>query len=332
MSAAALSPADEPAKPAFETDTLAGSVAILLGLTIAQRLVGLLRGVLFCRWLDADELGQWDLSFGFLMMAAPVALLGLPGSFGRYVEYFRQRGQLKTFLTRIAICSVALAVLATSIAIAGNRWFSRLIFGGDDCGELVVWLALGLGAWIAHSVLAALFNSLRLTRVVSAMHFLNSLAFALLGIGLLLGWRRSAVSVVGAFGGACLLSSAAGLLWGRRVWRELPTTTGRSTQREFWGKLLPFALWVWVTNWLANLFGLADRYLLVHHSGLPEVEALALVGQYHSSRVVPLLFLGVAEMIAALVTPHLSHDWEAGRRDSVPRRLNLILKLFALAV
>src|SRR6185437_12516006 len=281
---------------------------------------------------DADELGQWDLSFGFLMMAAPVALLGLPGSFGRYVEYFRQRGQLKTFLTRIAICSVALAVLATSIAIAGNRWFSRLIFGGDDCGELVVWLALGLGAWIAHSVLAALFNSLRLTRVVSAMHFLNSLAFALLGIGLLLGWRRSAVSVVGAFGGACLLSSASGLLWGRRVWRELPTTTGRSTQREFWGKLLPFALWVWVTNWLANLFGLADRYLLVHHSGLPEVEALALVGQYHSSRVVPLLFLGVAEMIAALVTPHLSHDWEAGRRDSVPRRLNLILKLFALAV
>ncbi|HEX5499174.1 MAG TPA: polysaccharide biosynthesis C-terminal domain-containing protein, partial [Thermomicrobiales bacterium] len=237
-----------------------------------------------------------------------------------------------TFFRRIGVCSALLAALATATAIAGNRWFSRLIFGGDDCGELVVWLALGLGAWIAHSVLSSLFNALRMTRVVSAMHFLNSLAFALLAVGLLLGWRRSALSVVGAFGGACALSSAAGLIWGRRVWRELPATTSRSSPGEFWGKLLPFAVWIWITNWLANLFGLADRYLLVHHSGLPEIEALALVGQYHSARVVPLLFLGIAEMIAALITPHLSHDWEAGRRDSVPRRLNLILKCFAFAV
>ena len=66
--------------------------------------------------------------------------------------------------------------------------------------------------------------------------------------------------------------------------------------------------------------------MLVHHSGLPEIEALALVGQYHSARIMPLLFLGVAELLAALITPHLSHDWEAGRRESVVRRLNLLLK------
>jgi len=81
-------------------DSLAASVLMLFALTVVQRMIGFLRGVLFCRWLDAEQLGQWDLAFGFLMLAAPLAVLGLPGSYGRYLEYYRQRGQLKPFLRR----------------------------------------------------------------------------------------------------------------------------------------------------------------------------------------------------------------------------------------
>lgn len=323
---------DEPAPPPLHADTLASGVVLLLGLTIAQRLLGFLRGVLFCRWLDAEQLGQWDLSFGFMMMAAPVALLGLPGSFGRYVEYFRQRGELSVFLRRMAVCTTLLTCLAVAAAIAGARGFSRLIYGSEDCRRLVVWLALGMGAWMCHMVLMALFNALRMTRVVSAMQFLNSAAFAVLGVGLLIAWQPSAEVVVGAFGAACLISSAIGATYVRRIWNGLAPTAGPAPQREFWAKLAPFALWIWIANWLAHLFGLADRYLIIHHSGLPEVAALELVGQYHSSRIVPLLFLGVAEMLAALVTPHLTHDWEAGRREDVPRRLNLLLKSFGFVL
>ena len=36
----------------------------------------------------------------FIMLAAPVIVLSLPGTFSRYVEHYRQRGQLKTFLKR----------------------------------------------------------------------------------------------------------------------------------------------------------------------------------------------------------------------------------------
>jgi O-antigen/teichoic acid export membrane protein len=86
---------------------------------------------------------------------------------------------------------------------------------------------------------------------------------------------------------------------------------------------------VWVSNALANAFGLADRWMLIHFSGWSEPDALAQIGQYHSARVVSLLFLGIAEMLAGMVTPHLAFDWEAGRRDEVSSRLNFILKLFA---
>src|SRR5690349_10543622 len=107
MSLALEPPADEtieiaaaPAKssPPLRHETLAQSVVALLVLAVLQRGIGFVRGVLVCRWLSPDELGQWDLAFSFLTLAAPLAVLGLPGSFGRYVEHFRQRGMLGTLV------------------------------------------------------------------------------------------------------------------------------------------------------------------------------------------------------------------------------------------
>ena len=55
------------------------------------------------------------------------------------------------------------------------------------------------------------------------------------------------------------------------------------------------------------------------------------MGNYHASRVVPTLLVSIAAMLAAMITPHLSHDWEAGRREQVAARLRLFVKLFGLA-
>ena len=44
---------------------LATSVMLMLVMTVLQRLVGFGRGIVFCRWLDPEQLGQWDVAFGF---------------------------------------------------------------------------------------------------------------------------------------------------------------------------------------------------------------------------------------------------------------------------
>jgi O-antigen/teichoic acid export membrane protein len=82
---------DQFASRSLRPDTLAASVVILLAANIVQRSVGFGRGILFCRWLTPDELGTWEMAYSFLLLAAPVVVLGLPGSFGRYLERFRQR-------------------------------------------------------------------------------------------------------------------------------------------------------------------------------------------------------------------------------------------------
>ncbi|MGD0516345.1 MAG: hypothetical protein ABSA26_02310, partial [Thermoguttaceae bacterium] len=86
----------------WRTDSLVHSVVLWLALMAVQRAVGFLRAILFCRWLDVGQLGLWDMTFGFLMLAGPLAMLALPGTFGRYAEYYRLRGQLRPFLARTA--------------------------------------------------------------------------------------------------------------------------------------------------------------------------------------------------------------------------------------
>ena len=86
---------------------------------------------------------------------------------------------------------------------------------------------------------------------------------------------------------------------------------------------------MWLTNALANLFSYVDRYVILHHCGLDEDAALALVGNYHTARVLPLLMSSVAVTVAGAMLPHLSHDWESGRRRQVGERTLLTLKLFS---
>jgi PST family polysaccharide transporter len=318
--------------PELRTDSLADSVLILLGLTVVQRLVGFCRAILFCRWLDPEQLGRWEMAFSFLLLAAPLAVLAVPGAFGRYVELYCRQGQLRTFLRRTVPVCAGLAAASLGLVLLGRRWFSQLIFGTPDHAGLVALLAVSLIAVVAHNFLIELFTALRNVRLVSAMQLASGLAFAVLGICLLLGWQRSAGSVVVAYGGACLVTAVLGFWWLRRVWRSAPRVAPPLTHRALWSKMMPFAGWMLLAAMMANLFAIADRYMIIHYSSLSPAEALSLVGQYHSSRVVPLLLVSIALMLGRMITPHLSSDWEAGRRDQVAARLALFLKLCGFAL
>ncbi len=313
-------------------DSLATSVAILLVVSILQRTVGFGRGILFCRWLTPEELGNWDMAYSFLLMASPVVVLGLPGSFGRYVERFRQRGQLRTFLRRSTIVTALLTLLAIVTLVVAAPQFSDFIFGRSDHVPRVILVAACLVAVILHHYLEALFAALRKFRIVSTMQFCQSMSFAVISLGLLWWWRAATESIIVGYGVACLISSVGMLLWAGPALLELAAPDEASTHREFWPPLARFAAWVWMTNLLCHLFAIVDRYMLVHWSGLDNATALAEVGNYHASRIVPLLFISLADLLAGVVMPYLSHDWEAGERKRVSNRLNLVLKMTSLGM
>ncbi len=313
-------------------DSLAASIFVLLVVSVVQRSVGFGRGILFCRWLAPDELGQWDMAYSFLLLAAPLVVLGLPGSFGRYLERYRQRQQLRVFLSRAAAWTAAFTGAAVGIIALWTPSVSSLVFGRPDRKSLVMLMTGSLVSVILHHFLESLFAALRKFRIVSMMQFCQSLLFAVISLGLLWSWRQSAASIVIGYGAACLISAVGAILFTGRSLAEVASPGTTVTHREFWPPLVRFAVWIWLTNLLCNLFAVVDRYMLLHYSGMDNDTALTQVGYYHSSRVVPLLLISLADMLAGIVMPYLSHDWERGDRQLVSDRLNLILKLTAIGM
>lgn len=317
---------------AARSESLADGILILLAFTIVQRSVGFLRSILFCRWLDPEQLGEWDMAFGFLMLAAPLSVLALSSSFRRYVEHYRQQGLLRRFLSRITAVYFLLGGGSVALVLLARSWVSTLVFGAPDRGGLVVLMALCLAAIIAHHYFLDLFGALRNARLLAGIQMANSLVFAVVGVLLLSVWRCDASSVVIAFGVACTVCAAMGTVAVRHVWCGFSDTAGSEKTLSAWRKILPFVGWVSLANFMGSTFDVADRYMIVHFSTYSPSEALTQVGLYHSCRVVPLLLVSVVAMAGSIITPHLSHDWETGRRDRVSMRIQLLLKLFGFGL
>ncbi|MEX2187253.1 MAG: lipopolysaccharide biosynthesis protein [Pirellulales bacterium] len=321
---------DEPSGP--RADTLFGSLTCVLLLAVAQRGLGFVREVLLCRWLDQDEVGQWALAFLFLASGAAIVSLGIQGSMTRYVEHYRQRGQLRTYLRRVACTSLLLAIAAALVVGAFRETFSELLFGRGDRQELIVVLAAALGVVVVHNFLLDFFTALRLFRVVSAMQFAGGTMFVVLSIAAMLAWRADSLAVAAAYGAAqlCVVVAAGVIAW--RTSRSFAADSSTSTHRSFWPHVLRASAALWGYNCLNNLFEVADRYMLVHVSGLEAEAALALVGAYHSARVVPSLLATGAMLVASTLMPHWSHAWESGRRAEIAQRQLVALKLMALGL
>lgn len=312
-------------------DSLAFGLFFALGLSVFQRLTGLVRSVLFCRLLTDAELGQWSLIFSFLIAFAPLAVLGLPGLFRRYVAHYQHRGQLKTFLIRISAASLFFASIAVSGLLLWQEQVAWLLFRSADQSPLIPTIALLVFAVIIANFFTELMESLRQVRLVSWMRFVSSLVFALAGVSLIFVCDNGVTAVSLGYFAASITVCIPAVAFLARHWGQMGQTDVEPlTHRSLWYKLAPFAAWIWVINILTNLFEISDRYMLLHLSATSVAEAQALVGQYHSGRIIPVLLVGIASLLGGILMPYLSASWELGDRERVGRQVKLALKGVAI--
>lgn len=317
---------------AVPTDSLGSAVIVAVALAIAQRLIGLGRSFLTCSWLDAEELGRWDMAFSFLVFVAPLAVFSLPGVLGRYVEHYRPRGQLKAFLARILGTAGLLAILSSVVLVAAGEDISRLLFGSAESPATIAWLAAALLGTLALNALVELLTALRLQRFSSGVVFAQSLAFAGL-TALLLGlWPNRAEGVMAAYVLATAASGAVAAVLVMRAWRGLPAVRAAGSPRAIWPRVLPFAAWLWFTNAIENAFGLVGRYVMLHAGTLDASSALEQIGHYHSAQIIVVVLLNIATIVGALLTPYLARDWEHGASERAAVRIGLATKLTGLGL
>ncbi len=315
------------------SDSIASGVVFALLLTVGQRIVGFIRGILFCRIMTDQELGQWSMLWSFLMLLAPLAVLGLPGCFGRYTEYYRHRGQLRTFIQRIAAVSLVLTLALVAVMVSAPEWMSWLIFRDSGHVAIVLSLAAALVVVSASNFLSSLMESLRQVRAVTAMRFITGIAFAVVGTAMITCMQDRSAAATLAYAISCLLGSipAIWFLCKHRSSIVDETKSEPLQHSTMWRKIAPFAAWLWASNLFHNLFEVSDRYMLIHWSDTAADLAHGFVGQYHSGRVVPLLLVSVAAVIGGLLMPYMSAAWEKGDRDLTCRQSKWSIKLLSLA-
>ena len=327
---AALSKKNAREKRELVSDSIATGLIFALLLTVGQRVIGFGRGILFCHFMTDQELGQWSMVWSYLMLMAPLAVLGLPGCFGKYSEYYRQRGQLGSFIGRIAIISFTTTTTLAALVFFMPETFSWILFRDTENAYLVRLIAVGLVFVGASNFLSTLMESLRQVKVVTMMRFITGVSFAVVGVLLLSTFEAKSAAATIGFSVACLIGvlPAFWVLWNGRD--SFNTEGDALTHSTMWKRIVPYAAWLWVSNVAHNLFEVADRYMLIHWSSGTAVEAQSAVGQYHSGRVVPLLLVGVAAMLAGVLLPYLSEAWEKGRKDLAVRQLNWTIKLTSI--
>lgn len=296
----------------FAVDSLVVGVVAMAAMTVVQKGIGFVRGIAFGYWLDDGELGRWSLAISFLNLAAPLIVLGLPGTFGRYLGEFFDRGHMRAFLTRALACSCLTAVIGIGLFLAFADQASWLFFGDFDERSLVIATALALLGVLTLNTASEIFTSLRVNRLVSSMQFLHATLFALLSVGLLASGFSSAELLIAVYGIAAALAAIPGVRLLATRWRRIPTSEDAPVWTDVGRKLAAMAFWIWIVNILANLFDSADRYVLVHFTNLTAEASQGLVGQYQSSLLLPSLLIGMGTAFGGAMLPHLARSRAKG--------------------
>ena len=315
----------------LRADSLLVGVAAILFVTVFQRGIGFARNLLLCRYLDDTELGRWSLALSALMFLAPLVVLGLPGTFGRYVEAFRREGQLRRFIWQTAAICLAVGMTAALALWLFRGHASYLLFNDATYGDLVAVVAGALLVVAAANFVSELLMALCLGRLLSVLQLASSFTFAAVALGGVAWFDGGAEAVVwGYASGSAVVALVGGYVlarYGRTMFEEAV----QRRPRRIWRAIVPFAWWMWVTNLVANLYESIDRLMLVHwapSSGTPE----ALVGQYHAALVVPAMLVAVAGMLAGVLLPYLSADWEEGDGERLAERMNQTVRWGAVGL
>ncbi len=314
----------------MKVDSLKFGVLFALLVTAAQRIIGLIRGILFCRILPDDQLGQWSLTWSYLMLLAPLAVLGLPGSFNRYVETYRQQGQLRSFLVRITTVSLITTILFSCLMYVASAPVARLLYRDVSQAPLVTMLATTLFVVVAFNFTASLMEALRQIRLVTVMRLVNGVSFAVLALALMFFWSASTGAILAGFILSCAAGTVPALIYLTRNRDFIDSSRQPLAPRSMWSRVAPFAAWLWIINIVSNLYETVDRAMLLHLAPVSPIEAQALVGQYHSGRIIPLVLVGLAAMLSGILMSYMTASWERGDHAKVSRQLRWTLKLTGL--
>lgn len=316
----------------LKRDGFAASVYLLVVLTILQKGLGFVRSIVICRHLEPSQLGLWSMTLTFMETFVPLLILSIPACFGRYFEYYEKQGQLKSFIKQSIVLIGICFPLGVALLAIFREPLSQVIYGGVEHAPMLLTSLFVVIPFGVFGVLASMLTGLRKSQARTIGEFVNGTSFTVLAITLVVFGNASAFTIAYAFAGSYAIATLFSLFCVRRIYRSLERSPQALCWRGTWRKLAPIIFIFWLTDFLTNLFFTVDRYMIINFSTSHFGEPLNQVGNYEAAHVMPLLFSSFMAIIAKLLLPYLSRDWEAGHCKRVGTKINLSVKVGGLVL
>jgi len=158
----------------LQPSSLAASLSLYVPAVVAQKAIGLARGVVLTYLLARAQYGLLGVGMMLFHLAAPLVTLGSNNALVRYASHYELAGRLEAFVRRVrwAVPAVALTLTAAALAAAGP--ITRLLLATGEHLGAPADAAVAYRARL-HVCVAALANAL----VMALYHNLLGLAMGL---------------------------------------------------------------------------------------------------------------------------------------------------------
>lgn len=324
----------------LRVESMAESLGVYVPAVMVQRLVNLLRMVLFVWLMGKVQFGLLGLATMVFTLASTVVTLGGFSGIIRYVSYYQARGQLRAFYRASMWQLAGVAGLLTLAGLAGSPWLTDLAIGTTSGASSIgtaereaVFRAAMINGLLAglYLNLTAWLRGLRAYRILAGIDVLYALLFLGLGLGVL-HFSPTALGTLAAH--AVSLALALGLgVWAlhwlvRQTEQQRPNDApptaldGGNILRRlliFSGVSLAGGL-IWQAQSYTSLW-----FIQRFHG---EQGAGTYQAYFGLCQAIPVL----AMTVWAVVLSHVSMHWEADSRDLARSQLEVSYKAMTLAL
>jgi polysaccharide transporter, PST family len=309
----------------FRKETVIASAGFVFLFTIMEKVITLVRGVIFARMLGPAEYGTYTLAFIIIPLITPLARLGLPSCYERYIPQYEKKGELKDFLQRNYLLTIGTAFVITILLFPFSKNISLLLYSTAEHKNIIVLCLMSIIPIVLYENILASFNGLRIFKMSSLLKINQIFIFSVIGILLVILYPK-ALSVVAA---SLLSYVLVSIVFVIMIWKYVLNAESPSLkvqENKFIKKMFKYSIWFIITPLFSSLFNYTDRLVLNHFLGLQEV------GVYSAAVNISQLVFMFGMITGNVLMPNLSSMWEKGEKDRVMFILNLAIKFTILLI
>ncbi len=302
------------------------SATVFVAFSLLQRVLGFAR-LLLLLWLLADVPGEYGLlllSLYVLLLLAPLVTAGVPWSMDRFVVRFEAAGRLTAFLrTTLALVLITAAgacgLLGAFAGVLAPHLFAASGGAGGSGGSggvesLAMILAANLFITAVFYWCHGVLRGLRRVAAAGWMETIQNVLFTGGVVVALLLIERSARCALAIHAASQLLAlPVAAFAVHAHLKKGGRSTRSRDPVDRFLPRVLRYSVWAGLAEFAWPLLAYVPLWVVTMVGGGSEGDVLG--AQLRLAGVLTLVGLAVS----GAVGPHLSREWEAGRRRSAIR-------------